>query len=80
MCGVQFSSLGGEDFLPPSEPNLNICSAEVIGSLGGLHLIFERDIQSGSNKHKKVKQALGLSLRSMFRAGENGPHPPQFIL
>ena len=50
-CRVHFSSLGGEDFLPPSEPSLNICTAEVIGSLGGLHLIFERDIQSGSKEN-----------------------------
>ena len=79
VCRVLFSSLGGGNFLPPSEPISSPVHISAHSPSGGLQLIFRRGIQSGSNekqiekfvgvKHKKVKQALQSILRKLHPKG-----------
>ena len=74
---VQFTTLSGAKFPPPSEPIAPTEHISVLCAPGGLHLLFGRNIQRGSTlnqvekfvgvKYKKVEQALGLSLRNLFK-------------
>ena len=56
-CRVQFSSLGGGNFLPPSEPISSPVHISAHCPSGGLQFIFRRGIQSGSNE-KQIEKFL----------------------